>query len=80
MRVSVKTKVTKQAMIQVLIAEELRTWNTLMFDIWYYGETSREAAASRNAWSVMHTTLFQLCIPAKQGPERRDMITIPKMA
>jgi hypothetical protein len=75
-----KKQMTKQAMIQVLLSEELRSWNTLMFDIWYYGDDSKEVAGSRSAWSVLSTTLFQLHIQPIQGPERRNMIMTPKLA
>jgi hypothetical protein len=75
-----KRQITKQAMIQVIITEELNAWNSLMFDNWYYGDDSREAYGSRNAWSVLSTTLFQLGISEYQGAGRRSTITLPKTA
>ena len=73
-----KKQLTKQAMIQILIAEELKEWNSLMFNTWYYGEDSKEVAGSRSAWSVLSTTLFQLGIEPYSGVNRRSTITLPK--
>jgi hypothetical protein len=75
-----KKAMTKQAMIQILIAEELKAWNSLMFNTWFHGEDSKEAAASHSAWSVLSTTLFQLGISEYQGAGRRSTITLPKTA
>ena len=72
-----KRQITKQAMIQVIIAEELRAWNSLMFDNWYYGHDSREAYGSRNAWSVLSTTLLNMGIAEYQGANRRNTIDLP---
>lgn len=72
-----KRQMTKQAMIQVIIAEELRAWNSLMFDNWYYGSDSREAYGSRNAWSVLSTTLLNMGIAEYQGSQRRTTIDLP---
>jgi len=79
MRVATKIKVTKQAMIQVIMAEELRLWNSLMFDIWYYGEGTPEVIASRRAWIVMTSTMLNLGIPTDHGPEHQAPITIPRI-
>jgi len=73
-----KTRVTKQAMIQLIITEELNAWNSLMFDIWYYGDDSREAYGSRNAWSVLSITLHNIGVSEYQGVKRRNMIDIPR--
>ena len=78
MTVKQKRQMTKQAMIQVLIAEELSAWNMLMFDQWYYGEDACESRASRSVWSVLHSTLYQLSIPQYEGPKRRSTITIAR--
>ena len=78
MTVKQKRQMTKQAMIQVLIAEELAAWNSLMFDQWYYGEDACESRASRSVWCVLHSTLYQLHIPQYEGPKRRSTITIAK--
>ena len=73
-----KRQMTKQAMIQVIVAEELRAWNSLMFDVWYYGDDSREAYGSRNAWSVLSTTLLSIGVAEYQGANRRSTITLPR--
>jgi hypothetical protein len=73
-----KRQLTKQAMIQVLVAEELAAWNMLMFDQWYYGEASCEARASRSVWSVLNSTLYQIGISQYEGPKRRGPIRIAK--
>jgi len=73
-----KKAMTNQAMIQILIANELNEWNSLMFNTWFHGEDSKEAAASHSAWSVLSTTLFQLGIEPYAGSKRRNTITISK--
>jgi hypothetical protein len=73
-----KRQITKQAMIQVIITEELNAWNSLMFDNWYYGSDSREAYGSRNAWSVLSTTLSNIGVAEYQGAKRRTTIDIPR--
>ena len=72
-----RRQMTKQAMVQVIIAAELNAWNTLMFDIWFYGADSREAYGSRNAWSALHTTLHNIGVSEYQGAKRRNMIDLP---
>jgi hypothetical protein len=73
-----KKQITKQAMIQVLIAEELSAWNMLMFDQWYYGEDACQARASRSVWAVLNSTLYQLGIPQYEGEKRRGRISIAR--
>jgi hypothetical protein len=73
-----KKQMTKKAMIQVLITEELNAWNSLMFDNWYYGDDSKEVAGSRSAWSVLSSTLYHMGITEYQGVNRRSSITLPK--
>lgn len=75
MTVKQKRQITKQAMIQVLLAEELAAWNMLMFDHWYHGEDSCETRASRSVWCVLSSTLYQLGIPQYEGEKRRSPIT-----
>ena len=73
-----KRQITKLAMIQVIITEELNAWNSLMFDNWYYGSDSREAYGSRNAWSVLSTTLHNIGVTEYRGAKRHNTIDIPR--
>lgn len=75
-----KKQMTKQAMIQVLINEELKAWNGLMYANWYYEAESPDIKMARREWSVLSTTLYQLGIEQYQGPKRLNTIALPKTA
>ena len=78
MRTSTKKQMTKQAMIQVLVDEERKAWNGLMYAIWYYAEEAAEVKMARREWSVLSNTLYLLGVEADHGSKRLSTISIPR--
>ena len=77
MRTSTKKQMTKQAMIQVLVDEERKAWNGLMYAIWYYAEEAPEVKLARREWSVLSNTLYLLGVEADHSTKRLSTINIP---
>ena len=78
MRTSTKKQMTKKAMIQVLVDEERKAWNGLMYAIWFYAEEAPEVKMARREWSVLSSTLFTIGVDAEYGPNRLATINLPK--
>ena len=80
MRTSTKKQMTKRAIIQVLVDEERKAWNSLQYAVWYYEEEAPEVKMARREWAVLSNTLFNIGIDADYGPNRLATINIPKPA
>ena len=73
-----KRQLTKQAMIQVLVAEERKAWNGLMYANWYYAEEAPEVKMARREWSVLSSTLFAIGVEADYSSKRLSTISVPR--
>ena len=80
MRTSTKKQMTKKAMIQLLVDEERKAWNGLMYAIWYYEEEAHEVKMARREWAVLSNTLFAIGVEPDYGPNRRANLDTPKPA
>ena len=78
MRTSTKKQMTKKAMIQVLVDEERKAWNGLMYAVWYYEEEAHEVKMARREWAVLSGTLFAIGVDADYSFKRLASIDTPK--
>ena len=78
MRTSTKKQMTKKAMIQLLVDEERKAWNGLMYATWYYAEEATEVKIARREWSVLSSTLFAIGVDADYSSKRLASIALPK--